>query len=100
MLSKAEIIKEIQGYFRNKPVKKAYLFGSIARNEADNKSDIDILVALDTSQKIGLKFIRMQIDLQEILGQKVDLVSEGAISKHILPFIEKDKELVYERKDI
>jgi len=100
MLSKAEIIKEIQGYFRNKPVKKAYLFGSIARNEADNKSDIDILVTLDTSQKIGLKFIRMQIDLQEILGQKVDLVSEGAISKHILPFIEKDKELVYERKDI
>lgn len=100
MLNKTEIINKIQHYFKDKPVKKAYLFGSLARNEADSKSDIDIMVTLDMSQKIGLKFIRMQIDLQEILGQKVDLVSEGAVSKHILPFIDKDKELDYERNDL
>ena len=42
-------ITQIQNFFHDKPVKKAYLFGSFARNEADEQSDIDILVELDHS---------------------------------------------------
>ena len=90
-------LQKIKNYFKDKPVKKAYLFGSFSRNSADEDSDLDILVELDYSQHIGLKFVKMQLDLQEILQTKVDLLSEKAISKYIRPYIDNEKELIYEK---
>ncbi|PWK27784.1 hypothetical protein LV89_01191 [Arcicella aurantiaca] len=84
-------------YFQDKPVLKAYLFGSFVRGEATEKSDIDILVELDYSQSIGLGFVQMQLDLQEKLLRKVDLVSERALSKFVRPLVEQEKELIYAR---
>jgi predicted nucleotidyltransferase len=75
-----EKIKTISEYFRTRPVLKAYLFGSYVRGEADNESDVDILVDLDYSQKIGLQFFQMKIDLEKLLNSKVDLVSSNALS--------------------
>src|SRR5436190_22317916 len=90
-------IESIKDYFKTRPVLKAYLFGSYVRGLADNKSDIDILVDLDYSQKIGLGFIQMQIDLEIILNTKVDLVSSNGLSKYIQQLIEKEKRMIYER---
>lgn len=92
-----EIASKIGEYFKDKPVLKAYLFGSRARAEEDQKSDIDILIELDYSHPIGLEFVKMQLDLEEILNGKVDLVTEKSISKYIQSNIEKDKTLIYER---
>lgn len=92
--TKLEAIKE---YFRTRPVLRAYLFGSYARGQADNKSDIDILVDLDYTQRIGLGFVQMQIDLEEILKIKVDLVSSNSLSKYIKPLVDNEKELIYAR---
>lgn len=89
-----EIIKD---FFSGKPVLKAYLFGSYSRNAADPGSDIDILVDLDYSQHIGLGFVQMKLDLEQKLHKKIDLVSSQAVSKHLLPFVNKDKQLIYER---
>jgi Predicted nucleotidyltransferases len=58
-------IESIKDYFKSSPVLKAYLFGSYVRGDADNQSDIDILVDLDYSQKIGLRFFQMKIDLEK-----------------------------------
>ena len=91
-------ISTICDYFKDKPVLKAYLFGSFARDAADEKSDIDILVELDYSKTIGLEFIQMQLDLQELLNRKVELVSEKALSKYIRPYLEQDKVLVYAKR--
>ena len=93
----SEEIRMITDYFRNKPVLKAFLFGSYSRDEAEENSDVDILVELDYSKHIGLGFIKMKLDLEEKLHKKIDLVSSNAISKHILPFINNDKKLIYER---
>ena len=60
-------------------------------------SDIDILVELDYSKHIGLGFVNMKFDLEEKLQKKVDLVSTNSDSKYILPFINNDKILIYER---
>ncbi len=90
-------IDVIKNYFSGQPVLKAYLFGSYARGMADTKSDIDILVELDYSQKIGLQFIRMKLDLEKLLGSNVDLVSANGLSAHIKPLIEKEKQLIYAR---
>jgi len=90
-------IDVIRTYFKSKPVIKVYLFGSHVRNEADNLSDIDILVDLDYSQNIGLKFIQMKLDLEQLLKVNVDLVSSGGLSKYIRPIIDKEKQLIYAR---
>jgi uncharacterized protein len=81
-------IESIKNYFKTRPVLKAYLFGSYARGMADNKSDIDILVDLDYSKKIGLQFIQMRLDLEKLLNNKVDLVSSNGVSKHIKPIVD------------
>ena len=92
-----ENISILQNYFKDKPVFKAFIFGSYARGDADSNSDYDILVEFDYSKKIGMEFIQMQMELAELLKTNVDLVSAKAISKYIRPFVNKDKILVYER---
>ncbi|MEI9912569.1 MAG: nucleotidyltransferase domain-containing protein [Bacteroidota bacterium] len=93
-LKEIQVIKE---YFSNQPVLKAFLFGSYGRKSADNNSDVDILVELDYSQHIGFGFVSIKDGLEKKLHRKVDLVSSNAVSKYILPFINKDKQLIYER---
>ncbi|MBX2894256.1 MAG: nucleotidyltransferase domain-containing protein [Cyclobacteriaceae bacterium] len=88
----------IQRFFANKPVKRAYVFGSVARNEATSDSDLDILVELDHSFPIGMKFFSYQIELEELLKTRVELVSDEGISQYIKPFVDQDKILIYERQ--
>lgn len=90
-------IQLLQNFFRDKPVLKAFIFGSYARNEADEKSDLDILVELDYSRHVGLEFAGMQLDLETMLKKKVDLVSQNGLSKFIAPLIATEKKLIYEK---
>ena len=93
-----ENINILQKYFKDKPVFKAFIFGSFARGDAGSQSDYDILVELDYSKRIGFEFIQMQLDLVNLLQTDVDLVSDKALSKYVRPFVDKDKILIYERK--
>ena len=90
-------IESIKHVFVDKPVKRAFLFGSYTRGEADMDSDIDILVELDYSEHLGIGFVKIKNQLEKILKKKVDLVSENSVSPHIRPFINKDRQLIYER---
>ncbi len=87
----------IRHYFVDKPVLKAYLFGSYARGEADADSDIDLLVELDYVKHIGMTFIGMKLDLEDLLAHKIDLVTDRSLSKKVTPFVEQDKKLIYEK---
>lgn len=99
MLSAKEI-KKLQDYLATKPVARAFIFGSFARNEEQPESDIDILIEIDQQVRMGLiKFANMKFDLEDLFNRKVDLLAEGGVSKFIKPYIEKDKVLVYERSD-
>lgn len=91
-------LQKINIYFENKPVVKAYLFGSQVNGNAKNDSDVDLLVELDYCKNIGFIFIEMQIELEELLQKKVDLVSSKGISKYIKPLIDKEKKLIYARQ--
>lgn len=93
----SEQIKKISNYFKTQPVLRAYLFGSYVRHEATKDSDVDILVDLDYSQPIGLEFVQMKIDLQDLLLKKVDLVSSRGLSKYIKPYIDSEKVMIYAR---
>ena len=87
----------VADYFKTQPVLKAWLFGSFSRNEQRPDSDVDIIVLLDKSRPIGLKFFGMWNDLEELLGRKVDLVSDGTLLPFAQQSAEKDKILIYER---
>ena len=94
----AQITEKIVNYFQDKPVKKVYLFGSYARNEETPESDVDILVDLDPEARVGgFQFGGMLEDLKDILFKDVDLLTRNGISKYILPYVEKDKILIYEK---
>ena len=90
------IRNRIVKFFRDTEIERAYLFGSYSRNEEIPGSDLDILV--NVNPEIGyLKFVRYQRELSELLGIQVDLLTQDSISPHILPFIQEDLRLIYER---
>ena len=64
------------------------IFGSFSRNEASEESDIDILVEFDHS--IGLEFVSLAEELENILNRKVDLVSVKAIKLRMMKQIEEE----------
>lgn len=84
-------------YFSTQPVLKAWLFGSFSRGEETDESDVDIMVVLDKSRPIGLKFFGMWSDLEDLLKRKVDLVSEGTLLPFAQTTVNRDKILIYER---
>jgi len=66
-------------------VKKAALFGSYARGDYDEKSDVDIL--FEPPNNIGMGVVYLQRDLESSLKKKVDLVSYNGISKYLKKYI-------------
>ena len=90
----------IRQYFATQPIKKAWLFGSCSRGEERMDSDIDILVEYNDSDSISLMTISRIINsLSKQLNRKVDLVEEGCRLPFAKMSVEKDKQLIYERKD-
>jgi uncharacterized protein len=58
------------------------LFGSVARGEATETSDLDLLIEMDSGRGL-LDVIAIKQDLEELLGCKVDVVTEAAISPYL-----------------
>ena len=97
---KEDVSHILQEFFRDKPVSRAFLFGSFARNEDKNNSDIDILVELDYENGANyFVFYEMQQQLNKLFNKKVDLVSAKGLSSYIKPIIDSEKKLIYERKN-
>jgi predicted nucleotidyltransferase len=65
------------------------LFGSLARNEGRLDSDIDLLVCMQPGSSL-LDIIAIKQDLEEILGRKVDVVTEDSVSPYIRDEILKE----------
>jgi predicted nucleotidyltransferase len=70
------------------PIKSIGVFGSVARNESNPNSDVDVLV--DVAPEIGLGFIDLAEELEKLLSEKVDLVSKRAIKPSYTSIIERD----------
>jgi predicted nucleotidyltransferase len=73
------------------------LFGSYARGDADENSDVDVLVEVDYNALVGLDYFGWNLDLEDLLHKHIDIVSAGYENKLIKPFIDKDKFVIYER---
>jgi uncharacterized protein len=75
--------------------KRIGLFGSVARNEETETSDIDILYSFNSPISLfGL--VAIQNNLQQYLHRHVDLVSENAIHPYLKKGIFNDLKIIYE----
>jgi uncharacterized protein len=92
----ANDIAKIKFFFTQKPVKKAYLFGSFARKDATKTSDIDLLVEFESGMNL-FKLIAIKQELEQILDKTVDLVSSNGLNSRISKYINYDKQLIYEK---
>ena len=89
---------KIVRYFATQPIVKAWVFGSYARGEAHSGSDIDILVVFDKEAKVSLmRHAEISLELSEILGFDVDLITEGTLLSFAERTANNDKILIYER---
>lgn len=70
------------------PISTLAVFGSYARGDATETSDIDI--AVEITGPMGLNFIAMANEIEAMLGAKVDVVPKRSIKPHYLPYVERD----------
>ena len=70
-------------------VKSLRLFGSVARDEAAEDSDVDILVSFERPPGFS-GFMKLRIFLEDLLGAKVDLITENGLKDRVRPSVERD----------
>lgn len=93
-MRKDKLMKTIIMNLKRQGAKEIALFGSYARNQETSKSDLDILVEFK-KKKSFLDLVRIERELSEKLGVKVDLLTKKGISPLILDNIKKEMEVVY-----
>ncbi len=97
MIDNSQLIIKLKDYFSEQPVLRVYLFGSYARQTPSTTSDIDLLIVLDPEKPIGMEYVQMYLDIKELTGKEVDLVTDNSLSKYVRPHVEKEKILIYDK---
>ena len=90
-------IKIIAPILKNSDVVFAGVFGSYARGEATEKSDLDLLIKF-AKPKTLLNLVRLERELSSIFKKKVDLTTEGALSPHIKDAVLHDLKIIYGKR--
>lgn len=89
-----QVLRANEARLREQGVIHAALFGSLARNEADGRSDIDVAICFDPAARItlwdyaGLK--RQVSDMLRGFRRKVDVIDLDGMSRHVRPSVERD----------
>jgi hypothetical protein len=95
-MKKLQEIKSIleenkQQLYAKYPIESIAIFGSYSRNEQSKLSDIDIMI--EFNDDIGIRFIDLADELEDLLGVRVDLVSKNGIKERYYKVIKP--ELIY-----
>ena len=86
--------KKIIDMCRRNGISYCALFGSFARGEGREDSDVDLLVRL--SRPMGWEFYGIAEDLEASLGRKVDLATENMLNKYIRESVLRDLRVIYD----
>ena len=70
-------------------VTELFLFGSFARDQATDESDVDILVKFDT-RATSRSYFGVQFYIEDLLGRRVDLVTDKALRFELRPHVERE----------
>ena len=95
ILSQENIKNVVQDYFKDKPVNEVYLFGSYARGDAKEDSDVDLIFSLIENTRMSyFGLARYLVDLEMKLSKKVDLIEDKFVYPEIKKEINKEKILL------
>ena len=97
--SKKKILSKIISYFKQHTiVTKVWIFGSFARGEEDQKSDIDLLIEVPEKSAFSyFDLAEIQYHLEKLVAKKVDVVMTGAVKPKVMERIKPDLKVIYER---
>lgn len=98
-LNQENLMTKLKDFFENESkVIAAYLFGSVARKEANDNSDIDVMIELSKKEKHTMfDLLDIQYRLQKLFNKKVDLVEKGYVKSHAKQLVEKDLKLIIKK---
>jgi predicted nucleotidyltransferase len=82
-------------FCRRHHIRRLALFGSVLREDFTPESDVDVLVEFDPEHIPGLAFFGMEIELSEMLGRKVDLLTPGFLSPYFRDQVLEEAEVQY-----
>jgi len=80
---------------RQNDVTRLSIFGSVARGEATEQSDIDLLVEF-SKRKSLLALVRLEYEISRAIERKVDLLTEAALSPYLRDRIKQELQVIYE----
>lgn len=96
MLDISTIRDTVSKYAAAYGAEKVFLFGSYARGEANEKSDVDLRIDKGSITG-GIALAGMLLDIQDDLGVNVDMVTTGSLTPDFLAKIQKEEKVLYER---
>ncbi|MEW6685710.1 MAG: nucleotidyltransferase family protein [Candidatus Edwardsbacteria bacterium] len=94
MMNRKEMFGKIAQILKNQGARKIAIFGSYLRREEKPGSDMDIMVEF-SERKSLLELVRIERELSEALGIKVDLLTEKSISPYLIDTIKKEMKVIY-----
>ena len=89
-----QLTKTIKPIFQKHDVLKSSIFGSVARGDNTEASDIDLLVELEDSKTL-LDLAGLKIDLEETLNKKVNLLTYRSVHPYIQQYVDQDAVQIY-----
>jgi len=90
-----KIISTLITYLVAQGAKKIGLFGSYVQGEANEESDIDILVEFLDNKSL-LELVRIERELSDLVHTKIDLVTERSVSPLLIDSIKAEEKVIYE----
>ena len=96
-MNPSERNKTLVSYLTKQGAKKIGLFGSAARGEERLDSDIDVLVEFSEVKSL-FEMVGIEIELTDMLGKKIDLVTEGNLSPYIKDKVMEDLVVIYDER--
>ena len=88
-----ELFEKIYSFLEKEGATKIAVFGSYARGEEMPGSDIDILVEFSKTKSL-LTLVRIEREMSDILGVKVDLLTEASINQYLIDEIKKEAKVI------
>jgi len=93
-MNKDRILEQIVQALKEQGATKVAIFGSYARGEERPESDVDVIVEF-SERKSLLDLVRIERELHETVGVKVDLLTEKSISPYLIDNVRQEMEVIY-----
>ena len=88
-----EMIEKLIRILKKYGAKRIEIFGSYARGEQKETSDLDVIVEFEKRKSL-LELVGIEQELKDHLGVKVDLLTEASISPYLIEKIKKESKVV------